>query len=169
MIIALGGDRQSKCLPGKPFCVLTGAATLLLAREGSNRPFNDIGIGSGHHDLTHHKNSPEIIARVQQIDLWYVQRFATFLEKMQAAEDVDGESLLQHSMILYGSGNADGNKHTHENLPIVLAGGGSGAVKPGRYIKTQPTPITNLFLSMSDAMGAEIESHGDSTGRFALA
>lgn len=146
----------------------TRVATLLLAREGSNRPFNDIGIGSGHHDLTHHKNSPEIIARVQEIDLWYVQRLATFLEKMQATEDVDGESLLQHSMILYGSGNADGNKHTHENLPIVLAGGGSGAVKPGRYIKAPRTPITNLYLSMSDAMGAQIESHGDSTGRFAL-
>lgn len=147
----------------------TRVATLLLAREGSNRPFNDIGIPSGHHDLTHHKNSPEIIAKVQEIDRWYVERLSAFLTKLQNTEDVDGESLLQHSMILYGSGNADGNKHTHANLPVLLAGGGSGAVKPGRYVKAQPTPLTNLFLSMSDAMGAQIESHGDSTGRFSLA
>ena len=144
----------------------TRVATLLLAREGSNRPFTDIGIPSGHHDLTHHKNSPEIIAKVQQIDLWYVQRLAAFLEKMERTQDVDGSSLLHHSMILYGSGNADGNRTTHSNLPIVLAGTGSGAFRPGRYVKTAPTPVTNLFLSMADAMGTEIESHGDSSGRF---
>ena len=146
----------------------TRIATLLLAREGSNRPFNDIGISSGHHDLSHHKNTPDIIEKVKLIDRWYVQRLAAFLEKMQATQDVDGKSLLDHSMILYGSGNADGNRHTHVNLPVVLAGGGSGAFKPGRYIKANSQPIQNLFLSMADAMGAEgITSHGDSTGRFA--
>ena len=146
----------------------TRIATLLLAREGSNRPFNDIGISSGHHDLSHHKNTPEIIEKVKLIDRWYVQRLAAFLEKMQGTEDVDGKSLLDHSMILYGSGNADGNRHTHVNLPLVLAGGGSGAFKPGRYVKAKDQPITNLFLSMADAMGAQgIERHGDSTGRFA--
>lgn len=145
----------------------TRVATLLLAREGSNRPFADIGIASGHHDLTHHKNNPEIIARVQQIDQWYVRHFAAFLGKMQGTHDVDGQSLLHHSMILYGSGNADGNQHTHTNLPIVLAGTGGAAFRPGRYVKSTPAPITNLFLSMADAMGADgIESHGDSTGRF---
>jgi hypothetical protein len=96
-------------------------------------------------------------------------RFARFLEKMQNTEDVDGKSLLDHSMILYGSGNADGNRHTHEDLPIVVAGGGGGAMKPGRYVKTAGVPITNLFLSMADAMGAkDVESHGDSTGRLAV-
>jgi len=144
----------------------TRIATLLLAREGSNRPFNDIGISSGHHDLTHHKNSAEIIEKVKLIDRWYVQHFAAFLEKMNQTEDVDGQSLLYHSMILYGSGNADGNRHTHVNLPVVLAGAGGGAFKPGRYIKAKSQPIPNLFLSMADAMGAEIASHGDSTGRF---
>ncbi|HET9474640.1 MAG TPA: DUF1552 domain-containing protein, partial [Steroidobacteraceae bacterium] len=146
----------------------TRIATLLLAREGSNRPFNDIGISSGHHDLTHHKNSAEIIEKVKLIDRWYVQHFAAFLEKMNNTEDVDGESLLHHSMILYGSGNADGNRHTHVNLPLVLAGAGGGAFKPGRFIKARSQPLPNLFLSMADAMGAEgIERHGDSTGRFA--
>ena len=121
----------------------------------------------GHHDLTHHKNNAEIIEKVKLIDRWYMQHFAAFLEKMNQTEDVDGQSLLHHSMILYGSGNADGNRHTHVNLPLVLAGAGGGAFKPGRFIKAKDQPITNLFLSMADAMGAEgIERHGDSTGRF---
>jgi hypothetical protein len=145
----------------------TRVATLLLAREGSNRPFNDIGISSGHHDLSHHKNTPEIMAKVQLIDKWYVTRLAAFLEKMGKTPDVDGQSLLHHSMILYGSGNADGNRHTHVNLPVVLAGAGGGALNPGRYLKAKEQPITNLYLSMADAMGGErIASHGDSTGRF---
>jgi hypothetical protein len=145
----------------------TRIGTLLLAREGSNRPFNDIGISSGHHDLTHHKNSAEIIEKVKLIDRWYVQRLATFLEKMQQTQEADGRSLLDHSMILYGSGNADGNRHTHGNLPIVLAGAGGGAFQPGRYVKAKEQPLTNLFLSMADAMGATgIEAHGDSTARF---
>jgi hypothetical protein len=145
----------------------TRIATLLMAREGSNRPFSDIGISSGHHDLTHHKNSAEIIAKVEEIDRWYVARLARFLEKMEQTKDVDGQSLLHNSMILYGSGNADGNRHTHDNLPILLAGAGGGAFKPGRYIKAKPQPLTNLFLTMADAMGTQgIERHGDSTGRF---
>jgi hypothetical protein len=145
----------------------TRVATLLLAREGSNRPFADIGISSGHHDLTHHKNSPEIIEKVKEIDRWYVQHFGTFLEKMAATKDVDGQSLLDHSMIMYGSGNADGNRHTHENLPIVLAGAGGGTFKTGRYLKVKAQPLTNLFLTMADGMGASgIQAHGDSTGRF---
>src|SRR6186713_82169 len=147
----------------------TRVATLLISREGSNRSFADIGIASGHHDLSHHKNTPEIIEKVKQIDRWYMTRFARFLEKMQSTEDVDGKSLLDHSMILYGSGNADGNRHTHENLPIVLAGSGSGAMKPGRYVKSPDTPITNLFLTMADAMDAKhVDSHGDSTGRLTV-
>jgi len=146
----------------------TRVSTLILSREGSNRSFADIDIAAGHHDLTHHKNSPEIIEKVKLIDRWYVQRLAGFLEKMDQTEDVDGQSLLQHSMILYGSGNADGNRHTHDNLPIVVAGSGNGTFKPGQYVKAKPAPITNLFLSMADGMGAKgVESHGDSTGRFA--
>ncbi|MEO8018676.1 MAG: DUF1552 domain-containing protein [Pseudomonadota bacterium] len=147
----------------------TRVATMIIAREGSNRSFEEIGIAEGHHNLTHHKNEAGIIAKVKQIDRWYVERLATFLEKMDSTKDVDGESLLHHSMILYGSGNADGNRHTHDNLPVVLAGSGGGALKPGRYVKTESAPITNLFLSMADAMGVSqrIESHGDSTGRFA--
>jgi len=146
----------------------TRVATMIIAREGSNRSFDQIGIAEGHHNLTHHKNDAEIIAKVQRIDRWYVERLGNFLEKMDATKDIDGQSLLHHSMILYGSGNADGNHHTHDNLPLVLAGSGSGALKPGRYVKSEPQPITNLFLTLADGMGGErIASHGDSTGRFA--
>ncbi|HXR08636.1 MAG TPA: DUF1552 domain-containing protein, partial [Candidatus Acidoferrum sp.] len=146
----------------------TRVATFLLAGEGSNRSFSEIGISEGHHNLTHHDNKPDIIAKVAQIDLWYAAQLAKFLEKMEETKDLDGHSLLHNSMVLYGSGNADGNRHTHTNLPILLAGSAGGALKTGRYLKTGPAPLTNLFLSMGDRMGVEgIERHGDSTGRLA--
>ena len=144
----------------------TRVATMLLAGEGSNRTFTEIGLSEGHHNLTHHRSDPEMVGKVKEIDLWYVKQLAKFLEKMEQTKDVDGQSLLNNSMIVYGSGNADGNRHTHTNLPIVLAGGAGGAFKPGRFHKLPPTPLTNLFLTMSDRMGGpEIEKHGDSTGR----
>ena len=103
---------------------------------------------------------------MKEIDLWYMKRFAAFLEKLEHTKDVDGNSLLHNSMIMYGSGNADGNRHTHSNLPILLAGGGGGSLKTGRYIKASPAPLTNLFLSMADRMGTKpLDKHGDSTGR----
>jgi hypothetical protein len=144
----------------------TRVATLLLAGEGSNRTFTEIGLSEGHHNLTHHRNVQETIDKVKEIDLWYVKQLARFLEKLEQTKDVDGQSLLRNSMIVYGSGNADGNRHTHTNLPILLAGAGGGGLKPGRYVKTNSTPLTNLFLSMADRMGAQgLEKHGDSTGR----
>jgi hypothetical protein len=144
----------------------TRIATMLLAREGSNRAFTEVGLSSGHHDLTHHRNDAEMIAKVKDIDQWYVKQLAKFLEKMDQTKDVDGQSLLHNSMIVYGSGNADGNRHSHNNLPILLAGAAGGAFKPGRYVQTKPAPLTNLFLSMADQMGAKgIKRHGDSTGR----
>ena len=146
----------------------TRVATMLIAAEGSNRTFTEIGIAEGHHNLTHHRNDPELIAKVQQIDLWYARHLGNFLTKMEQTKDEDGQSLLHNSMIVYGSGNADGNRHTHTNLPILLAGNGGGTLQPGRYTKTDSTPLTNLFLGMADRMGAQgLERHGDSTGRLA--
>jgi hypothetical protein len=107
-----------------------------------------------------------MIAKVKQIDLWYATQLGKFLEKMDQTLDTDGHSLLHNSMILYGSGNADGNRHTHTNLPILVAGSAGGRLTTGRYLKTQPAPLTNLLLSMVDKMGVRgIERHGDSTGR----
>ena len=145
----------------------TRVGTFLLANEGSNRSFPELEIPEGHHFLTHHQGKEEMISKVAEIDLWYVKQFAKFLEKMERTKDVDGKSLLHNSMIVYGSGNSDGNRHTHVNLPVLLAGGGGGTLKPGRVVKSGGVPMSNLLLSMADRMGAKgIERHGDSTGRF---
>ena len=144
----------------------TRVATFLLANEGSNRPFPEIGIAEGHHSLTHHMGKQEMIDKVAQIDLWYMKQLARFLQKMDQTKDVDGNSLLHNSMIIYGSGNADGNRHTHTNLPVILAGAGGGALTPGRFAKFGGVPMSNLLLGMADRMGAKnIDRLGDSTGR----
>lgn len=144
----------------------TRIATFLMANEGSNRAFPEIGISEGHHYLTHHRNKDEMIGKVAEIDLWYMQRFAKFLRKLDQAKDADGTSILHNSMIVYGSGNSDGNRHTHVNLPIVLAGSGGGTLKTGRFFKAGGVPITNLYLSMLDRLGVTgVERHGDSTGK----
>jgi len=142
----------------------TRVATLLLAHDGSNRSFDQIGITEGHHDLTHHMNRQEWIDKVADIDHWYVQQLSSFLDKLQAVQDVDGKNLLHNSMIVYGSGNADGNRHTHNNLPVLLAGAGGGALKPGRFVKRSSTPLTNLYLGLAQTLGAsKLTRFGDST------
>jgi hypothetical protein len=143
----------------------TRVATLLLAHDGSNRSFDQIGISEGHHDLTHHQNRKDWIDKVADIDLWYARQFAKLLEKLRAVKDADGNTLLHNSMIVYGSGNADANRHTHSNLPMLLAGSGGGALKPGRYVKHGSKPATNLFLSLAHAAGVtKLDRFGDSTG-----
>ena len=109
----------------------TRIATFLLANEGSNRTFPEIGISEGHHNLSHHFGKKEMMEKIGSIDLWYIQQFAKFLEKLDSIKDVDGHSILHNSMIVYGSGNSDGNRHTHSNLPIILAGSGGGSLTPG--------------------------------------
>ncbi len=143
----------------------TRVATLMLAHDGSNRSFDQIGISEGHHDLSHHRNRADWVEKVADIDLWYVRQFARFVEKLQATKDVDGQSLLHNAMIVYGSGNADGNRHTHDNLPVLLAGGGGGTLSPGRYVKHGSKPLTNLYLSMADRLGVrDLGRFGDSDG-----
>ena len=144
----------------------TRVATFVLGHDGDNRSFSHIGIAEGHHDLSHHQNNEERIEKVAAIDRWYVERFAAFLQRLEATKDVDGRSLLHNSRIVYGSGNADGNRHTHENLPVLLAGGGGGALTPGRFVKHEAKPLTNLFLTLADQAGVKgLERFGDSTGR----
>lgn len=144
----------------------TRVATLLLAHDGSNRSFEDIGISEGHHDLSHHQNRADWIQKITEIDLWYARQFAKFLGKLNKVSDVDGNSLLHNSMIVYGGGNADANRHTHDNLPFVLAGAGGGTLQTGRFVKHGGKPASNLFLSLADRMGVNsLEKFGDSTGR----
>jgi hypothetical protein len=144
----------------------TRVATFLLANEGSNRAFPEIGIAEGHHFLTHHQNKEDMIQKVAEIDLFYMKQFAKFIEKLEATKDLDGKSLLHNSMIVYGSGNADGNRHSHVNLPVILAGAGGGTLTPGRFVDFKAKPMSNLLLSLADRMGAQgVERLGDSTGR----
>jgi Protein of unknown function (DUF1552)./TAT (twin-arginine translocation) pathway signal sequence. len=144
----------------------TRVATMIMGHDGDNRSFNEIGITEGHHDLSHHQNNADRIEKVATIDRWYVSQFARFIERLDSMEDVDGNSVLHNSRILYGSGNADGNRHTHENLPLILAGNGGGALSPGRYVQHGGTPMCNLFLSLADQAGVtDLERFGDSTGK----
>jgi hypothetical protein len=144
----------------------TRVATMLLAHDGSNRSFSEIGVPEGHHDLSHHFDNQEKIRKVAQIDQWYVQQFASFLRKLDQVKDLDGHSVLHNSMIVLGSGNADGNRHSHDNLPIILAGAGGGTLAAGRHVKHPSAPASNLFLSMADRLGLQkLPRFGESTGR----
>ncbi|HLQ78769.1 MAG TPA: DUF1552 domain-containing protein [Terriglobia bacterium] len=142
-------------------------STLMVGREGSVRPYPEIGIGDGHHPLTHHMGNMEMLDKVRQINTLHVQLFAEFLQKMKNTKEGDS-NLLDRSMIVYGSGLSDGNVHAHDQLPTVLAGRGGGFVSPGRHIIYQrETPVTNLFATMIERMGVRPEHIGDSTGRLA--
>jgi Protein of unknown function (DUF1552) len=144
----------------------TRVATFVLGHDGDNRSFSEIGITEGHHDLSHHQNNPERVEKVAQIDRWYAEQFARFLARMDAIPDVDGNSILHNSRIVYGSGNADGNRHTHENLPLLLAGAGGGKFHGGRFVQHGAQPLSNLFLNLADTAGVTgLARFGDSTGR----
>jgi hypothetical protein len=144
----------------------TRIATFMLGNAGSNRSYSMVGVNEGHHQLSHHRNDEVIMGKIQKIDRFLAEQFAYFLKRLRETEDGTG-SLLDNSMVLYGSGLSDGNRHDHADLPIVLAGKGRGSIAPGRHIKTDgEVPLNNLFLSLLDRMDAGIESIGDSSGRF---
>jgi hypothetical protein len=145
----------------------TRIATFMIAGDGNNREFSEIGVNDGHHNLSHHGNKEDWIEKVKLIDYFYVTQLAYFLEKMEATQDVDGNSLLHNSQIVYGCANSDGNRHSHTNLPVILAGRAGGTLNPGRYTQHSDQPVTNLFLSMADRIGdaRKLERFGDSTGR----
>ncbi|MDP3069598.1 MAG: DUF1552 domain-containing protein [Opitutaceae bacterium] len=144
----------------------TRVSTLLLAGDGSNRAYPQIGIPEGHHYCSHHRNNDDLMAKVGKIDRYYMERFARFLAKLSEKKDLDGRTILDNSMIVYGCGNSDGNRHTHHNLPIVLAGGGGGTLQSGRFVQMGGVPMSNLFLTMTDRMGVKgVERIGDSSGR----
>ena len=145
----------------------TRISTLLLGIEQSSRNYPEIGITDGHHGLTHHQGNTEKIEKVRQINEYHVKQFTYLLDKLKATKDGDG-TLLDNSIIVYGSALADGNAHQHNNLPTVHAGRAGGAIKSGRHIRdADETPITNLYLSMLDRMGVPVDKLGDSTGRIA--
>ncbi len=143
----------------------TRIATFIVAHDGSNNPYPFIGVNEGHHDLSHHQDKKEKKDKIAQINRYHMEQFAYFIEKMRSIKEGEG-SLLDNSMIVYGSGIEDGNSHSHANLPILLAGRGGGTLQPGRHVRYEKeTPMTNLYLSMLDRMEVKVDRHGDSTGR----
>jgi len=144
---------------------MTRVITLMMGREGGNRTYRSIGVPDAHHGLSHHFNDPSKIERLQKIDQHHVLMLSQFLGKLRKAKD-NGGTLLDNSMIVYGSSISDGNRHEHLNLPTLLAGGGTGRIHGGRHIRyAKGTPMTNLYLTMLDGMGVRPEKIGDSTGK----
>ena len=144
---------------------VTRVITFQLARETSNRTYPEIGVPDPHHPLTHHGNDPAKIAKVALINRFHVSLFAEFLAKMRATPEGNG-TLLDHSLLMYGSGMGNGNQHDHDNLPILVAGGAAGRMRGGRHIRfAQPTPLANLHLTLLDKVGVRIDSFADSRGK----
>ena len=144
---------------------LTRICTFMIANDGSNRNYSTVGVSEGHHDMSHHGGDKYKQEQVAKINKFHVQQVAYFLEKLDSIKEADG-TVLDNSMIVYGAGISDGDRHNHDNLPILLAGGGAGTLKQGRHVRyAQDTPLNNLFLSMLDRMGVHAETIGDSTGR----
>lgn len=149
----------------------TRVASFMLAHDGSNRNFRDIGVSEGHHSLSHHRDNQDMKNKLAKIDHFYVTQFAYFLEKLQAMKDPSGASVLDNSMIVYGSGLSDGNRHRHDDLPVILAGKGGGTLETGRHVQLdakERTPMANLFVSMMDKMGIQDPDFGDSTGKLTV-
>ena len=143
----------------------TRVLSFMLANEGSNRRFPMIDVNNGHHELSHHQNNARKMEQIAKIDRYLVEQYAYFVEKLRATPEGEG-TLLDYSLVLYGGAISDGNRHNHNDLPIVVAGRGGGAFTPGRHVRaTSDTPLCNLFLSMFAAAGVESERFGDSTGR----
>jgi len=155
MVLALQGD-------------LTRVITFVVADEGSNRPYPFLGVAEGHHNISHHQGDAEKQKKIAEINRFHATQFAYLLERMAAVGEGQ-QTLLDNSMVLYGSGISDGNRHNHDDLPIVLAGGGAGTIRTGRHVLyKRETPLTNLYLAMLDRLGAPTDRFGDSDGKLEL-
>jgi len=145
----------------------TRISTLLLAYDGSNLPYPQLGISEGHHWLTHNQRVAEYKEKTAQIESYWLEHFARFIKKMAETDDIDGQKLIDNVMMLYGGAISDGNRHLHDNCPAILVGHGGGKLNPGRYTNAGSIPMSNLFVSMLDRFGVQgIESFGDSNGRY---
>jgi len=143
---------------------LTRICTFMLANDGSNRPFPELNIGDGHHDVSHHGNDPDKVRKKQLIDIFHTQQLAYILERMATTEDGDG-TLLDNTMLVYGAGISNGDRHNHDDLPTIVAGRAGGTLRTGRHlVYQQGTPMSNLYVSMLGRVGVPVERLGDSTG-----
>src|SRR5262249_1630858 len=122
-------------------------------------------VSEGHHDLSHHERKKEKQEKIQKINAFHVEQLAYVVGKLKAAREGD-KPLLDSCMLVYGSGNSDGNRHNHDNLPIIMLGKGNVTIKAGRHVRfARNTPLNNLWLCMMDRMGVKEDRFGDSTGR----
>jgi hypothetical protein len=143
----------------------TRVATYMLGNAASNRTYPMVGVNSGWHSLSHHRNEPAKVDQLQKIDHWQVEQFARFLGKLKNISEGDG-TLLDNCMIMYGSGLSDANRHNHDDLPIVVAGHGGRTMQTGQHVVAEKErPLNDLFLSMLDRLDAGVESIGDSKQR----
>ena len=143
---------------------MTRVATFMMGREGSNLTYPDIEVKRAHHGMTHHLGDPSKIEDITKVNTYHIEQFAHFVNRLGSIQD--GESrLLDNMMVVYGSGIGDGNRHTHHDLPVLLAGGGRGTLHPGRHVRYPvETPMNNLYLSLLDRVGVRTEQLGDGTG-----
>ncbi|ODT97524.1 MAG: hypothetical protein ABS79_07430 [Planctomycetes bacterium SCN 63-9] len=144
---------------------VTRITTFMYANEGSNRPYSHINVSEGHHELSHHGNDPKKHEKIKKINLFHIEQFAYLLGKLKAIREGE-KSLLDNTILVYGSGIGDGNRHNHDDLPILVAGRGGGTVQTGRHLKYEKgLPLNNLYLSILDRIGAGVDTLGDSTGK----
>jgi hypothetical protein len=150
---------------------VTRITTFMYANEGSNRAYAHINVSEGHHELSHHGGSAEKLEKIKRINRFHAEQLAYILEKMQRTREGNG-TLLDNTLLVYGGGISDGDRHNHDDLPILVAGGASMGIRGGRHIDYKNgTPMTNLFLTMFDKVGIPadtIGTIGDSTGRLQL-
>jgi hypothetical protein len=143
---------------------LTRVITLPLANDGSNRPYPMLGVPEGHHEISHHQNDKKKQEKIQKINRFHIEQLAYMLNKLKSVKEGE-KSLLDQVMVVYGSGIGDGNRHNHDELPVLLAGHGGGKVKCGRHLRfPKDTPLMNLYLAMFDRLGCPARTFGDSTG-----
>ncbi len=146
---------------------LTRVVTFPLANDGSNKQYKLIDVAEGHHELSHHQSDAKKLEKIKRINTFHIEQFAYIIGRMQEVKEPNGTTLLDNSMIVYGSGIGDGNRHNHDDLPILLAGKGGGSIETGRHIvypKRSDTPLMNLYRALFERMGAPAKSFGDSTG-----
>jgi hypothetical protein len=137
---------------------------MMIGRESSIRSYDQIGIPEAHHQLSHHRNDPANLAKLTRIQTYHMSLFAHFIDKLRATRDGDG-SLLDHSLIVYGGGIADSNRHTHERLPVLVLGKGNGSLSTGKHVNLRvDTPVTNLHLALLERCQVRPDRLGDSTG-----
>jgi len=147
---------------------ITRVSSFLLARENVDRSYAEIGLPEAHHSMSHHGNNPEKMAVFSKLNTYHVEALAYFLKKLQATPDGDG-TLLDHSIVLYGSGMSDGNTHNNYSVPVVVVGGRDQEIKGNRHLRyPKGTPLANLSLSLMDKFGVNLERFGDSTGELDL-